>query len=358
MDNYLMDSPSSEIVSPEQITIENRLDIIDEGIRKKYLARLSEMPIASLKDVPILENDMISNVRLYRITEMVYQKGEPVTDKFTTVFNTLSTYNASVFILIDSDGKETQFYIGVRNNEPDDSPLKRSTVTLGNTLKQTLIGHFPGVKIENKDRKTIELLSDKISETKNVASVSVVGNNKVGKEQSNEQFVQGLEKLALAMSGYQYIGLIVAENQSAQNIQMMRKSYQDLYTKLSPFQRVQYSENTSSSTSRSKSFAEMDGRQKATMIGSAAVSLAGVFGGIALGAAMTPNMSPTGAMIGGQIAGQFNGFINSLAPTEQITKSASQTTSSTVENKSVTDMMKLIDELLNKTNEYDSYGLW
>ena len=99
MDNYLMDSPSSEIVSPEQITIENRLDIIDEGIRKKYLARLSEMPIASLKDVPILENDMISNVRLYRITEMVYQKGEPVTDKFTTVFNTLSTYNASVFIL-------------------------------------------------------------------------------------------------------------------------------------------------------------------------------------------------------------------------------------------------------------------
>ena len=163
MDNYLMDSPSSEIVSPEQITIENRLDIIDEGIRKKYLARLAEMPIARLEDVPTLENDMISNVRLYRITEMVYQKGEPVTDKFTTVFNTLSTYNASVFILIDSDGKETQFYIGVRNNEPDDSPLKRSTVTLGNTLKQTLIGHFPGVKIENKDRKTIELLSDKIS---------------------------------------------------------------------------------------------------------------------------------------------------------------------------------------------------
>ena len=175
MDNYLMDSPSSEIVSPEQITIENRLDIIDEGIRKKYLARLAEMPIARLEDVPTLENDMISNVRLYRITEMVYQKGEPVTDKFTTVFNTLSTYNASVFILIDSDGKETQFYIGVRNNEPDDSPLKRSTVTLGNTLKQTLIGHFPGVKIENEDRKTIEMLSDKISETKNVASVSEDG---------------------------------------------------------------------------------------------------------------------------------------------------------------------------------------
>ena len=355
MDTYIMNSPSADVITPDQISIENRLDIIDEAIRKKYLARLSEMPIASVGDLPDLEDDMISNVRLYRITEMVYQKGEPVTDKFTTVFNTLSTYNASVFILIDSDGKETNFYIGVRNNEPDDSPRKRSTVTLGNTLKQTLIGHFPGVKIENEDRKTIKTLSDKISAIKNVASVSVVGNNKIGKEQTNEQFVQGLEKLALALSGYPYIGLIVAENQSSQNIQMMRKSYQELYTRLSPLQKVQYSENTSESSSRSKSFAEMNGKQKAAMIGGAAVSLAGAIGGAAIG---IPGAAVPGAMIGGQIAGQFSSFINSLAPSEQITKSTSQTMSSTVENKSVTDMMALIDELLKKTNEYDSYGLW
>lgn len=355
MDNYIMNSPSADVVTPGQISIENRLDIIDEAIRKKYLARLSEMPIASVGDLPDLEDDMISNVRLYRITEMVYQKGEPVTDKFTTVFNTLSTYNASVFILIDSDGKETNFYIGVRNNEPDDSPRKRSTVTLGNTLKQTLIGHFPGVKIENEDRKTIKTLSDKITAVKNVASVSVVGNNKIGKEQTNEQFVQGLEKLALALSGYPYIGLIVAENQSSQNIQMMRKGYQELYTRLSPLQKVQYSKNASESSSRSKSFAEMNGKQKAAMIGGAAVSLAGVIGGAAIGVA---DAAVSGAMIGGQIAGQFSSFINSLAPSEQITKSTSQTVSSTVENKSVTDMMALIDELLKKTNEYDSYGLW
>lgn len=358
MDAFLTTSPSADVITLDKITIENRLDIIDEGIRKKYLARLSEMPIAPLGDIPDLEDDMISNVRLYRITEMVYQKGEPVTDKFTTVFNTLATYNASVFILIDSDGKETHFYIGVRNNEPDESPLKRSTVTLGSTLKQTLVGHFPGVKIENEDRKTIENISKKISATKNVASVSVVGNSKSGKEQTNEQFVQGLEKLALAMSGYPYIGLIVAQNQSSQNIQLMRKSYQNLYTKLSPFQKTQFSDNTSTSTSRAKSFAEMDGKQKAAMIGGAAVSLAGAIGGTILGAGMKPNMSAAGAMIGGQVAGQFNGFINSLAPNEQITKSSSQTVSSTVENKSVTEMMALINELLNKTNEYDSYGLW
>lgn len=39
METGLMQNPSAEIMEPEQITFENRLEIIDEGIRKKYLAR-------------------------------------------------------------------------------------------------------------------------------------------------------------------------------------------------------------------------------------------------------------------------------------------------------------------------------
>ncbi len=352
-------TPAPVVEVEKDVTVATKLEIIDDGIRKKYLARLSEMEIAPIGDFAPLEEDLISNVRLFRITEMVYSKGESVTDKFTTVFNTLSTYNASVFILIDSDGKETRFYLGVRNNEPDSSPAKRSTVTLGDTLKQTLIGHFPGVKIQNEDRKRIAELSEKISKLSNVASVSVVGNSRTDRNQSNEQFVQGLEKLCLAMSGRPYTGLIIADNQSPQSIQVLRKDYQDLYTKLSPLQKVQISDSISSSTSRSKSFAEMDGKQKAAMIGSAAISIAGVVGGTVLGAkAGGINLVATGGMVGGQIAGQLNGFISSLAPSEQITTSTSQSVSSTVENKAVTDMMEMINDLLKKTNEYDSYGLW
>lgn len=356
MDNKIMKTSASEIIpaSAVELSVENRLEIIDEGVRKKYLARLSEMEIAPVGDLPPLEEDLINNVRLYRVAEMVYRKGEPVTDKFTTVFNTLSTYNASVFVLIDSNGKETQFYIGVRNNEPDSSPNKRSTVTLGDTLKHTLIGHFPGIKIENEDRHRIAELSEKISKRTNVTSVSVVGNSKSSKDLSNEQFVQGLEKLALAMSGRPFMGILIANNQSPQSIQIIRKGYQDLYTKLSPLQKIQISDNISTSTSRSKSFSEMDGKQKAAMIGGAVVSL----GGAAIGAVAQSGVPIAGAMIGSQVAGQLNGFINSLAPNEQITKSSSQTTSSTVENKTVTDMMALLDALLKKTDEYDSYGMW
>ena len=113
----------------------------------------------------------------------------------------------------------------------------------------------------------------------------------------------------------------------------------------------------------------MNGKQKAAMIGSTLLSLAGVLGGAgAVGAtifhdssqkiAMNIGNMASGAMIGGQITGQLSGFINSLALTEQITTTTAQTTSSTIENKTITDMLALLDELLKKTNEYDSYGLW
>lgn len=350
---------SDVMTSTEEMTIDNRLEIIDEGIRKKYLARLNEMEIAPVGDLPSLENELINNIRIYRITEMVYRKGESVTNKFTTVFNTLSTYNASVFIIIDSDGNETNFYLGVRSNTSDDDPEKRSMVTLGDTLKNTLIGNFPGVKIVSEDRTSIGKLSSKILDQNNIASVSVVGNCK-NTEQANEQFVQGLEKLALAMYGRQYTGIIIAQNQSPQTVQMLRKSYQDLYTKLSPLARVQYTDSTTDSSSRSRSFAEMNGKQKAAMITGAVLSIAGVVGGAIGGAAAIGKAGglSTGAMFGGQISGQLNGFINSLAPNEQVTTTTSNSVMSTTENKTVVDLMALIDENLKRTDEFDSYGMW
>ena len=82
---------------------------------------------------------------------------------------------------------------------------------------------FLGLKLRSKNRFQIAELSRKILGQQNVASVSVVGNSKSSKDQSNEQFVQGLEKLALAMQGRRYIGIIVAENQSSQDVQILRK---------------------------------------------------------------------------------------------------------------------------------------
>ena len=116
----LVKTEQNALAEKSEIAVEDRLEIIDEYVRRKYLTRLSDMQIMPLGEIPPLEEDLIDNVRLYRITEMVYQKDESVMDKFTTVFNTLETYNASVFFLIDSDGKQAKYYLGVRNIASDE----------------------------------------------------------------------------------------------------------------------------------------------------------------------------------------------------------------------------------------------
>ena len=342
----------------QEIPLNNYLQITEEVIRKNYLTRLSELPVVPIEEPIPLEEDLIDNVRMFKITEMVYQKGEPITEKFTTVFNTLSTYNASVFIIMDSDGLKTDFYIGVRNNELDEEK-KRSTVTLGDTLKNTLVGHFPGIKINSINRAEIATLSNKINGRRNVASVSVVGDQKNEKGQNNDQFVQGLEKLALAMDGRKYVGIIVAQNQSQQIVETIRKDYQEQYTRLSPLQKVQLSTSDTDTSSKSKSFFEMDGKQKAAMLGGAFISMGGVVGGALVGLKMGgANHIVSGSMIGGQVAGQIGEFINSLAPVEQISKATTKGKTTTVENKEVTDILQMLDESIKRTKEFDSYGMW
>ena len=95
----------------------------------------------------------------------------------------------------------------------------------------------------------------------------------------------------------------------------------------------------------------MDKKQKAAMIGSATISVTGAVVGSIISA-------PIGTLVGSQIAGQLNSFISTLAPNEQISDSNSYSTTTTTENKTVVDMMNLIDENLKRIDEFDSYGMW
>ena len=94
----------SETIEAKELNVEDYLQVTEDIIRKQYLARLTDFRVAdprSDSNYLSLEDDLIDNVRLYKVSEMVYQKGEPITEKFTTVFNALATYKSSLFIVLD-----------------------------------------------------------------------------------------------------------------------------------------------------------------------------------------------------------------------------------------------------------------
>ncbi len=372
-----MNSLVKEKNNPVDVAVEfdYGISIVEEQIRKSYLSRISEMKVAPVEMLE-LEYDLIDNVRLYHLSEVVYKKGESAKDKFTTVFNALSPFNATVFVVIDSDGNSTDFYIGVRNNESNEE-IKRSTVTLGDTLKNTLIGQFPGTRIEERNRKQISDLSKKIKGRQSFAAVSVLGSDKKEEIKNEDEFVQGMEKLGIAMAGRKYIGIFIAQNQSSSEIQQLREEYQEVYTRLTPFQKEQISDAVAEGRSHKQSFFELNKDQRAAYIaqkvadasvgaltGAAAGVASGAFvGSLFAGVGAAPGAgigAAAGATIGavGKIVAPSEGVIQDFIPKQQVSETRTSSKTVTVENKKITDLLKLIDDNLKRINECESYGMW
>lgn len=214
-------------------------ELIDDIVLKKYLHKLTDLEIIPLAD----DLKQISAIRLFKITEMVYQKDEYSTYKFASVFNSVQNLNCGVFIVADSNGEKTDFYMGVRSLDD-----KRTTKSLKDTLRNALIGQFPGVKTTDLLNPQAEAFLADIP-TKNIASVSCVANNKDEDFKNNETYIQGLEKLALAMQGQKYTAIVLAKSTPPEQLDEIRKAYETIYTQLSPFANMQLSYGTNTALS-------------------------------------------------------------------------------------------------------------
>lgn len=223
------------------------LQAVDDVIFKNYITDLTNLEIVPL-DREILENNIDENVSLFKVTEMVYEKEEFSTHKFASIFNTLSSIDATIFIIIDSDGEKTDFYMGIRSNDST-----RTTSSIYKMLKNSTLGQFPGIKIE--EYKYVDDIKEVMSQIKgnSISAVSCVANNRNKNINNDEEFVQGLEKLALSMRGQKYTGIILANTTKQEQLRELRKGYEDIYTNLSAFAIMQVNYGKSSSVGRNES---------------------------------------------------------------------------------------------------------
>ena len=249
-DNFSIDSntgkiaiESSTINLPNMSELETKFaeasKLIDDIILKKYLYRLTDLDVVPLND----ELKQISDIRIFKINEMVYQKDEYSTYKFASVFNSVQNLNCGVFIIVNSNGEKTDFYMGVRSLDD-----RRTTKSLKDTLKNSLIGQFPGVKSTDLLDSQAETFLADIS-TKNIASVSCVANNKDDDFKDNDTFIQGMEKIAVAMQGQKYTAIVLAKSTPVEQLEEIRRAYETIYTQISPFANMQLSYGTNTALS-------------------------------------------------------------------------------------------------------------
>lgn len=388
------------------------LKVVDDVILKNYISALSDMEIVPLSEEE-LQSNIKDNVRFFKITEMVYEKDELATYKFASVFNVLSIADSAVFIIIDSDGIKTDFYMGVRSLDED-----RTISSLKDTVKNAMKGQFPGIKtVDDYTIDDMEEILDRIK-AKSISAVSCVANNKAYEHATNQSFVQGLEKLVLSMQGEKYTGIIIANGTSQAQLRELRKGYETVYTQLSAFAttNVNYTSNNSFNYSvaetngSSRSETHTDNRSETqsksrtegtstshsvTKESAAGKTIKGVASAAALvGAALAPMTGGVSLAVGGVVSSgigmlgsaisknvtdstssnesvteSFSTVIGSsdgttdtvnygISKTEGYTKGISEGMTLTLHDKSIEDTLERINKQLKRMDEFESLGMY
>ena len=375
------------------------LQVVDDVILKNYITGLSGMEIVPI-DKDILQSNISENVLFFKITEMVYEKDEFATYKFASVFNTLSSSDAAIFIILDSDGEKTDFYMGIRSLDSD-----RTTSSLRNTLENAMIGQFPGIKTKDYTVDEIEEILSGIKGN-SISAVSCVANSKEEDLNSNQEFVQGLEKLVLSMRGQRYTGIIIANSTSQQQLKELRRGYEGVYTQLSPFASMQVNYSQNSSTAKTENTSESDTKTRSDTITTSETkgttethgtskenTTSKVIKGVSaatsiLGAALAPVTGGASLVVGGVVSGGLgllgtavagskndststnesstysegttvsNGTTHTYSYGTSVTEGLSHALTLTAHDKSIEDMLSRIEKQLKRMDEFESLGMY
>lgn len=422
--NNSIDIVNKNNIVPEYNNIENKFNLafnlVDDVVLKNYITKLREMDIIPLDNNEVL-NNISKNVRLFKINEMVYQQDEYSLHKFTSVFNAVSTTDSVLFVIIDSDGEKTEFYMGIRSINSENS-----TKTCYDTLSNAIKGQFPGIKTTNLLDYEMKNLFNKI-DVNSISIISGVSNTKDKEKHEDKYFVQGLEKLALSMRGEKYTGIIIANPLNKEQLFNIRKEYEQIYTSLSPFSgsQISYGLNKSQSTSKAitegitngenynknSSVTTSEGNNKSTSYSNStskettrsiagktigtSLALAGATIGSTIGSIIPGGGTLIGGIIGGTLTGVVGNAISNISHetvsntksnsdsytssksntigdsygySKTINKSRTNTNAFTngsneniqlnIENKSIKNYLERIDKQLERLNESESIGMW
>lgn len=411
-------SPSDLREYRQQIdTAKNALNLVDDVVFKSYLKRLDSMDIASMPEAEGVDSSIV----LFKINRMVYEEDEFATDKFISAISSMSFADCSVFLVIDGYRDKTDFYFGVKNNDP-----KRTTASVADTFKSSLVGQFPGINIDDcsivEKGKKSSLQEQVLRRISNASSLSSYVGIPAFKDEDgkydNKNYVQGTEKLAQAMQGKRYTAIILASNLTTDVVTEIRNGYETIYSQLSPMstQQLAYSTNESLANAINRSKGVTQGKTKTQTIGESHTNgtsnshsksdsetkkskiavgssvLGGVLAAVGTGLMITgagaaigiPLMAAGSAMAAAGAAGKSKTsgttdtygtsqsdtenrsmsdaeshsetFTDSLGKTATIGSSKNYTL--TIHNKHIEELMKRIDQELERISMSESTGLW
>ncbi|MGZ0084917.1 ATP-binding protein [Caldibacillus thermoamylovorans] len=369
------------------LDVRNKNDLIQsfqlasQFVEKNYLSELMSHEVVPVP--PHVENLAArQHIRLFKITKIVYDQNEDISEKLINVFNTVGNLNSALVLILDSKGKDVDLYIGVRSLE-----LQQSINEAKDGLQKSFKGHFPGTELHNLRNSEIEkvlgdLFQSKLSQSNRV--ISSVSGIPALKDVDKKGYIQGLEKLIDSMKGEVFSAIFIAEPIQSKIVAEIYQGYETLYSQLVPFQQTElsFSENDSKAVAEgisnsvtstiNESIAKMQSHTTGSTEGSSrseSISKGGnigfsFFGSVGKNRTATNGITTSSTRSTSDTEGTTTttGTSKSDATTTNKTETFTEGTSRSLqmkfENKSVTNLLEKIDEQLKRLKSSEDYGLW
>ena len=137
-------------LSMRRTGLQRALDLVTTD----YVTQLTSCPVLPMSEQMHEQlKDIAEWTRLYHMDKVVYAPKENFLQKITTVLYTAYAQDTPVVVLVVSDGKKTDYYMGVQLTEANDA-------SQGTAFRDAFTGNFAGSELDLCDNARVRQLSE------------------------------------------------------------------------------------------------------------------------------------------------------------------------------------------------------
>lgn len=226
------------------------LYMAEQVINQSHYSNLSELPIIPLdKDSQSVHAEDV--LCLFKISELVYDDNISSYDRFSIVFNALHACGASCIMILECMEGHSDLYLGAINKQRCENIYYLNIIR--DILKTSISGNLPGSEIteiisRKSIKKVLQNVLDNGFDSQCITSVSCVPSL----EGRHSPVKQGIESLLSAVRESNFSIIVMADPVSGEQIDVVKKGYEDLGTYLSALENTSITVQTGSNYTTSE----------------------------------------------------------------------------------------------------------
>ena len=308
------------------------------ALERRYLYGVPQLGLRPMETDP----NLMANARFLRVQEVAHSSDLSRSLHPLNMQNVLSSFrdgSHSLVFFIGGQESRTNVYMGLYKSDVASHAVTADYIEI---LASALHGNFPGIRLASLGPR--EVSTDLLRPIAGLRHIGAITGIPSLKQESQNVFVQGLERLTNSLRGEDYALVVIAEPISEMAVDEVIQRCRDLSSEIHAYVRATLSDSRGQTTSRAD--------QRGGSIGGGLLVGAGTLLGTMLG------FGPLMGMAAPVLSGVAGGLGFSMGRTETTGETRTFGSSREVLNKTAAFCEELLDQYVKRLQDGKNLGFW